>query len=309
MISMKRLAGGAALTVLAMASASAVYAQETTGSIGGRVTGPNGAPLGNVAVVVTHVPSNTKVTTVTSADGYYAARNLRVGGPYTVAVSDPAHQGKVVDVADVGTGAPVSLDIALGNADNQVSQIVVTASASGARTLETGPRSTFTAKDIETLPSFSRDLKDLARLNPFVTIDPTNNNALIVAGSNNRVNTVYIDGVKQADDFGLNGNGYPSQRSPISLELVRSFNFEVAPLRRPVRLVPGRRDEHRHQVGRQQLPRLGLRRLRLLAHGWPPLPKRRRDPQLHRRAFRGQDLRRDLQRPDHQGPPVLLGRL
>ncbi len=229
MISMKRLAGGAALTVLAMASASAVYAQETTGSIGGRVTGPNGAPLGNVAVVVTHVPSNTKVTTVTSADGYYAARNLRVGGPYTVAVSDPAHQGKVVDVADVGTGAPVSLDIALGNADNQVSQIVVTASASGARTLETGPRSTFTAKDIETLPSFSRDLKDLARLNPFVTIDPTNNNALIVAGSNNRVNTVYIDGVKQADDFGLNGNGYPSQRSPISLELVRSFNFEVAP--------------------------------------------------------------------------------
>ena len=127
MISMKRLAGGAALTVLAMASASAVYAQETTGSIGGRVTGPNGAPLGNVAVVVTHVPSNTKVTTVTSADGYYAARNLRVGGPYTVAVSDPAHHGKVVDVADVGTGAPVSLDIALGNADNNVSHIVVTA--------------------------------------------------------------------------------------------------------------------------------------------------------------------------------------
>jgi hypothetical protein len=229
MISMKRLAGGAALAVLAMASAGSVYAQETTGSIGGRVTGPDGSPLGNVTVVVTNVPSNTKITTVTSADGYYTARNLRVGGPYTVVVSDPSFQGKAVEVADVGAGAPVSLDIGLANIDSAVAQVVVTAASSGARTLETGPRSSFTAADVESLPSFSRDLKDLARLNPFVTIDPTNNNALIVAGTNSRYNTIYIDGVQQSDSFGLNGNGYPSQRSPISLELVRSFNFEVAP--------------------------------------------------------------------------------
>ena len=229
MISMKRLAGGAALAVLAMASANAVYAQETTGGIGGRVTGPDGAPLGNVTVVVTHVPSNTKVTTVTSADGYYTARNLRVGGPYTVVVSESSLQGKSVTVDNVEAGAPISLDIALAAADNAVAQVVVTASASGARTVETGPRSSFTAADVESLPSFSRDLKDLARLNPFVQLDPTNNNALIVAGTNNRYNTIYIDGVQQSDSFGLNGNGYPSQRSPISLELVRSFNFEVAP--------------------------------------------------------------------------------
>ncbi|WP_297510497.1 TonB-dependent receptor [uncultured Caulobacter sp.] len=226
---MRKLAGGAALAVLAMASANAVYAQETTGGIGGRVTGPDGAPLGNVTVVVTNVPSNTKVTTVTSADGYYAARSLRVGGPYTVVVSDPAFQGKSITVDNIEAGAPVSLDIALAAADNAVAQVVVTAAASGARTIETGPRSSFSARDVESLPSFSRDLKDLARLNPFVQIDPTNSNALIVAGTNNRYNTIYIDGVQQSDNFGLNGNGYPSQRSPISLELVRSFNFEVAP--------------------------------------------------------------------------------
>lgn len=229
MISMKRLAGGAALAVLAMASATAVYAQETTGSIGGRVTGPDGAPVANVTVTVTNVPSNTKVTTVTSADGYYAARNLRVGGPYKVTVADASYQGKEITVAEVGTGASVALDIALASADNTIQQVVVTASASGARTVETGPRSTFTAADVETLPSFSRDLKDLAQLNPFVTLDPTNSNALIVAGTNNRYNTIYIDGVQQSDSFGLNGNGYPSQRSPVSLDLVRSFNFEVAP--------------------------------------------------------------------------------
>ena len=229
MISMRKLAGGAALAVLAMASATAVYAQETTGAIGGRVTDATGAPLGNVTVVVTHEPSNTSVTTLTSADGYYTARSLRVGGPYTVAVKDPNFQAKTIEVADVGAGSPTILDVSLQAGDATVAAVVITAAQSGARTMSTGPRTTFTAADVETLPSFSRDLKDLVRMNPFVTLDPTNNNALIIAGSNNRVNTIYIDGVKQADDFGLNGNGYPSQRSPVSTEIVKQVSVEVAP--------------------------------------------------------------------------------
>lgn len=229
MISMKRLASGSALAVLALASATAVYAQETTAAIGGRITDSAGTPLGNVTVTVTHVPSNTSVTTLTSADGYYNARSLRVGGPYTVVANNANFVSKNVEVEGIGAGAPTVLDIALDAGDSTVAAVVVTAAQSGVRTLSTGPRTTFSARDIETLPSFSRDLKDLVRMNPFVTLDPTNNNALIIAGSNNRVNTIYIDGVKQADDFGLNGNGYPSQRSPISTEIVKQVSVEVAP--------------------------------------------------------------------------------
>jgi hypothetical protein len=229
MISMKRLANGSALAILALAAATAVHAQETTAAIGGRITDSAGAPLGNVTVTVTHVPSNSTITTMTSADGYYNARSLRVGGPYTVAVKDPNYQAKTIQVEGIGAGAPTVLDVALTAGDGSVEAVVVTAAQSGVRTLVTGPRSTFSAKDIESLPSFSRDLKDLVRMNPFVTLDPTNNNALIIAGSNNRVNTIYIDGVKQADDFGLNGNGYPSQRSPISTDVVKQVSVEVAP--------------------------------------------------------------------------------
>ena len=229
MISMKRLANGSALAILALAAATAVHAQETTAAIGGRITDAAGAPLGNVTVTVTHVPSNSTVTTMTSADGYYNARSLRVGGPYTVAVKDPNYQAKTVQVEGIGAGAPTVLDVALTAGDGSVEAVIVTAAQSGVRTLVTGPRSTFSAQDIESLPSFSRDLKDLVRMNPFVTLDPTNNNALIIAGSNNRVNTIYIDGVKQADDFGLNGNGYPSQRSPISTDVVKQVSVEVAP--------------------------------------------------------------------------------
>ncbi|MGV2481205.1 UNVERIFIED_CONTAM: carboxypeptidase regulatory-like domain-containing protein, partial [Salmonella enterica subsp. enterica serovar Weltevreden] len=84
-----RLAGGAALTALVCAMGSAVYAQETTGSIRGQITNEAGAPVSGATVVVTHVPSATSTTTITGGDGYFTTRGLRVGGPYTVAVTAP----------------------------------------------------------------------------------------------------------------------------------------------------------------------------------------------------------------------------
>src|SRR5215469_10310510 len=86
-----------------------------------------------------------------------------------------------------------------------------------------------TATDIATKPSFAGDLKDLARINPFVTVDLANTNSVTIAGTNFRLNTIYLDGVRQSDDFGLNNNGYPTQRSPFSVSVVQAFNLEVAP--------------------------------------------------------------------------------
>ena len=70
MITMKKLAGGVALSALMLASATAVYAQETTGAIRGQVTNEAGAAVPNASVVITHVPTGTRNTTVTGADGF-----------------------------------------------------------------------------------------------------------------------------------------------------------------------------------------------------------------------------------------------
>lgn len=228
MVSMRKLAGGAGLTALAMVLSTAAYAQETTGGVRGQITNSAGAPIANVTVVVTNTSQNTSSTTVTNASGAYDVRNLTPGGPYVLTAKGSAGE-KTVQIGDIGLGAPLLLNFTLGEEAGAVSEVVVTASRAGPKETLTGPRSTFTAKDVEALPSFQRDLKDLARRNPFVTLDPTNANALIIAGANNRVSTVYIDGVKQADDFGLNQNGYPSQRSPLSTDWVSQFNLEVAP--------------------------------------------------------------------------------
>jgi hypothetical protein len=226
---MRRLASGAAVTTLALAAASAVYAQETTGGIRGQITDDSGAPVGGATVTITNEATGATSTTVTNGDGGYDVRALQPGGPYLVSATEGAHAGVKVRVPSVGVGSVVSLNLTLAAAGGSVSELVVTATPKTIKEVTTGPVTMFSSVDVDTLPSFQRDLKDLVRLNPFVTLDPTNFNALMVAGSNNRVNTIYIDGVKQADDFGLNANGYPSQRSPISTDWVSAFNFEVAP--------------------------------------------------------------------------------
>ncbi len=67
MLSMKRLACGAALGVLAAAaSASAVYAQETTGAVRGQITDATGAGVAGATVVITYGPTGQAITTMTN---------------------------------------------------------------------------------------------------------------------------------------------------------------------------------------------------------------------------------------------------
>lgn len=228
MISMKRLAAGAALAALACAAGNAAYAQEITGGVAGTITDASGKPAAGAAIAVTDSRTGQTVTTASSGSGFYTVRGLPPTGDFTVKAT-LGGATKSVHVGAIPIGTPYNLDIGFAQ-EQQVAELVVTgARAVTNAAVQTGPRSTFTAGDIQSAPSFARDLKDLERFNPFVTIDPTNSNAVVVAGANNRTNTIYLDGVRQSDDFGLNNGGYPTQRSPFSIDIVQAFNFEVAP--------------------------------------------------------------------------------
>ncbi len=224
-----RLAASVAAGALSCALFTGLaQAQEITGGISGKVTDSAGHALKNATVSIVYAPTHNTLTTTTDANGFYSTR-LQPGGPYEVTATDDGFESKTVEVGGVSVGEPYDLDLSLDPA-GQVAAVVVTASRNkGTNLVQTGPRSTFSAAQIEAQPSFSQDLKDTARLNPFVTIDPTNSNALIIAGNNNHVNTIYVDGVRQNDIFGLNGNGYPTQRSPFGLDIVKEFDVEVAP--------------------------------------------------------------------------------
>lgn len=225
MISMKRLASGAALTVLALAASSAVYAQETTAAVRGSVTGEGGAPVAGAAVTILHTPSGTRSTTVSGANGTYDARGLRVGGPYEITVQAPGLEGKKITDIYLSLSDTQRVDIDL--AANAVEAVVVTASAGGND--EGGPKTTLNRDSIEAVVSVARDIRDLARRDILVSQNIRGDGGISIAGSNPRTNRVVIDGVAAQDPYGLETGGLPTARGPISLDAVEQFSIAAVP--------------------------------------------------------------------------------
>ncbi|WP_420136557.1 TonB-dependent receptor [Sphingomonas sp.] len=221
---MKKLLAGCAFAALAT---SAVYAQETTSSIQGTVTA-GGRPVANATVRVTHVPSGTVSVATTRADGNFGVSGLRVGGPFTVAVSSPDYaDAQITDIQTV-VGQPLSLPIELQPSGEEV--VVTAVRVPGARVVSAGPTTVLTAAQISKVASINRDIRDLMRRDPFANIDKSSATAAVsFAGQNPRFNRFTIDGVPITDSFGLNPDALPSRRGPVPLDAIGQFETKVAP--------------------------------------------------------------------------------
>ncbi|PHZ85559.1 TonB-dependent receptor [Paremcibacter congregatus] len=201
-------------------------AQVTTSGMKGVVTSGD-ATVGNATVVITHTPSGSRKTLTTGTDGVFNISGLRVGGPYSISVT--SDQGKAeVEGVYLTLGEMSNVPVALSSSSSTFEEIVVTGSAiSGA--IKMGMATTIDEERRKGIPATSRELHDFVKIDPLVTIDPTNSNAISIAGSNNRYNSITVDGIKQNDDFGLNNGGFPTQRSPISLDAIDQLAINASP--------------------------------------------------------------------------------
>ncbi|MDB5708715.1 MAG: TonB-dependent receptor [Sphingomonas bacterium] len=219
------LLGVAAVALMAPVAASA---QETTSSIRGTVTS-EGAPVAGAEVTVVNVPSGSRSTATTDQTGSFNVTGLRVGGPYSVSVTSPSGNATVSDIfTDVGQAFDVP--IALNNSAG--AEVVVTASSiSRAGSVSQGPATVLTTAQIANIATTNRDIRDLARRDPFARLDdtPGGGRAVSFAGQNARFNKFSVDGVPVTDNFGLNPDGLPSRRSPIPLDAIGQFQTKVAP--------------------------------------------------------------------------------
>ncbi|WP_417457816.1 TonB-dependent receptor [Kordiimonas sp.] len=216
------------VALAAMAVSVPVIAQEITSSIRGTVVDASGNPLSGIEVTVVHVPSGSRGTYTTNNSGAFLARGLRPGGPYNVTVAASGnYQGQSFEGLNLNVSEPLPLTIPLVASGASVEEIEVVANRIAA--IRSGGSSSYGAEMIDKMPSIGRDLKDTMRANPFVSIDSGSNDALSIGGANNRFNSLTVDGIRQDDDFGLNGNGYPTQRSPISVDAVEQVSVSPAP--------------------------------------------------------------------------------
>jgi Carboxypeptidase regulatory-like domain/TonB dependent receptor len=217
---------GAALA--ALLAPSAVYAQEVSSTIGGTIISKAGTPVSGAKVVIIHVPTGTRATATTSADGQFEARGLRVGGPYTVTISADNFQGQTIQDISMGAGDKFSLNAELETATDGNTIVVTASRLKRSGILTTGSETTVSAIEIASVASASRDLRDVARRDPLTSFDPSNR-SLSIGGQQARSNRFTIDGVQVQDDFGLNQGGLPSLRGIVSLEAIGQFSVKTAP--------------------------------------------------------------------------------
>ncbi|WP_310542458.1 TonB-dependent receptor [Phenylobacterium sp.] len=227
MTSMKRLAGGAALSALALAMSSAVYAQDTTSAVRGQLTGDDGSIVRNASVTLVHTPSGTRSVTAPNTDGVFDARGLRIGGPYSITVTAPGYETKTLTGINLAQGDSVRLDFDL-IAQTTVDEFVVTA-ARDVTSENSGANTTLGREGIESVVSVTRDIRDLARRNLLASANTSADGGISIAGSNPKSNRITIDGSPVQDDFGLNSGGVPTRRGPISLDAIEQFTIQSVP--------------------------------------------------------------------------------
>ena len=226
----KLLSGVAVASIMTAAIVAPAEAQVTTSSIRGEVTNEAGAPVVGATAIITHTPSGTVSTATTNASGVFSARGLRVGGPYTVSVS--GGDFAPVEVSDIYINLdqtyPLNLTVA---GQRTMDTVVVTASQVSSGFLDTGLSTSLGIEELGKVVSIDRDITDAAELDPFasVNVQSGGEKELSIAGANNRFNSLTIDGVALNDRFGLNANGYPTQRSPIPYDAIESLSIQTAP--------------------------------------------------------------------------------
>ena len=203
--------------------ATTASAQVSTATLRGTVkASDDGAPMAEVEVTLVHEPTGNVKTTTTNTDGAFVFSGLRVGGPYRVTAALEGFKSATENGLSFSAGKTreVSLALHLNEEVIEVAGTVITRSTSS--------RTMITSQEIEALPSVSRDPRDLVRRAPDVSVEG-GSHTMSVQGANPRFNSVTVDGLRQDDDFGLNSNGYPTLRSPISLSAIAEMAVESAP--------------------------------------------------------------------------------
>ncbi len=199
-----------------MGVSTGAFANETSSSIKGQITGPAGNPAAGTVVTIIHLPTGSSKTAVVNDAGYFSAKGLRVGGPYNVIIDSDKFEDQLIENVQLSLGKEYPVTVQL-QAKTDMEQIVVTGRPISSFSGGTGPTATFTQEDLETAPAINRDIKDIVRIDPRVYVDESRD-AIHCGGANPRYNSLTLDGVRMNDNFGLSSNGYPTVRPPFSFD-------------------------------------------------------------------------------------------
>jgi hypothetical protein len=225
-----------AASVVSLSSAAIlpapVMAQQITSGIEGSVVDANGSAVSGATVVITDTRTGQTRTLQVDANGSFRTASLVPGGPYTITATADGFEGQSVEGQFITVSGNTDFTFELAaTADASDNVIIVSASRANVQQLAVGPGSAFSQETLEGFPSLSRDVRDIIRLDPRVSLERENEvDRISCLGGNDRSNTFTVDGIVQADVFGLNGTPFAARNAlPLPFDVIRETSVEFAP--------------------------------------------------------------------------------
>jgi hypothetical protein len=215
---------------------STVSAQEITASIEGTVLTPDGQAAAGVTATVTDSRDGRSQTTAADARGVIAFRSVSAGGPYTIRISGTGYRDLMITDLYTDVAGTSSFTVSLEGTDASIEEVVVTAAQIETIVTASGPSSSFSLETITDMPSTTRQIRDVIRLDPRVSIGETGDGgdqsgAISCLGGSSRTNSFTVDGVRATDAFGLNLSGNLSRFTfPIPFDTVGAAAVEFSPV-------------------------------------------------------------------------------
>ena len=210
--------------------ATPVHAQQITSGVEGTVTDEEGNALSGASVVVTDTRTNQTSTLSAGSNGEFRVQSLQPGGPYTVTVTADGFEGQTVEDVFLNISGNTGFNFTLSSA-NAGNTIVVTGVRAQVSQVAVGPGTAFDTQTLEAFPSITRDIRDIIRIDPRVSLEQNNDvDRISCLGGNDRTNTFTVDGIVQSDVFGLNGTPFAARNSlPLPFDIVDQLSVEFAP--------------------------------------------------------------------------------
>lgn len=208
-----------------------LFAQITTSSVSGRITGAKNEVLDGATIKLMNPSNGSSYNAQTNKDGRYLITNLNPGGPYIISISFVGHKTEEKGDINLSLGSN-TINFSLQGEATTLETVVV--KGTGARSgIKNGAGIQISQNQLRNLPSISRSLQDVTRITP-----QSSNNSFM--GTNFRYNNVTLDGAINNDAIGfspsLGGQGSSSgqpgsstRTNPVSMDAIQDIQVYLAP--------------------------------------------------------------------------------
>lgn len=219
---------------------SVLFGQSVTSSaLAGSIRSEAGTePLSGVNIQLVHNPTGSSYGFVTDSSGRFRFTGLRPGGPYTINVRKQGYLSAREEGITLGLQQTATLNIRMKESDREGEEPVfeleafeVIGEEQNLVFIESnqGTNTRIDAETIRSIPSVTRSLSDITRLDPRMAVYDRDSGQVSAGGRNTRYNSLLIDGVPTNDSFGISASGLPALKQPFALDSIAEISVQHSP--------------------------------------------------------------------------------